>query len=395
MKNVNIKASLGVRNDVPPERFKTGDLVDGVNIDIDETGKVSRRRGARRVVPATDGHSLWSSEHRALFVDGDTLFELASDFSTKPLRTGLSRGRRASFVEAAQKIYFSNGAESGVLAGDKSTALGIEVPPSLTVSVTPGDLPAGVYGCTMTYVRTDGQESGARGCVYVDVPANGGLRLSGLSVSSDSDVASKNIYITAPNGEVLYLAAVLENHATDAEYTALAGLSVPCVTQFKAPLPPGDILGYYNGRLYSASGNVLWYSDPYNFELCDLRENFLQFESRVTIFAPVSDGVFVGSESETVFLRGGDPSEFERVPVSPAASVFGTLAYANPRFVTADGVRGATPMWATERGICFGGDGGQFIELTSDRYVLPDVASGSSLYRLQSGTSQFLTAFTQ
>ena len=393
MKTVNIKATQGVRNDVPPERFKSGDLVNGVNIDIDETGKTSRRKGLRKVLDGSDAHSLWGNDARALYVDSGTLYGVSKDFVKTTLIAGLSVGRRMSYVEAAQRIYLSNGVDAFVLNGATASRLGVAVPPMISAATTYGELPAGTYGYTMTFVRANGQESGAPPCAYSVVPANGGLSFTNLPVSNDPDVTGKNLYITPANGEIPYLVATFTNAMTTASYSASTHGSLPCVTQFKGPLPPGSILGYYNGRLYSSSGNVIYYSDPYNYELTTLDENFLQFDARVTIIAPVSDGVFVGSDSETIFLKGGDPSEFERVQVSPEASVFGTLTYTNPRFITDKGVQGVTPMWATERGICFGGSGGQFVELTSDRYVLPDVASGSSLYRLQSGTSQFLTVF--
>ena len=408
MKNTNIRAVAGVRNDVPPERFSTGDLVSGVNVDIDETGKVSRRFGMRRVISGTDVHSLWvdgdgdgDDPSQGFYVDGSNLYFLTKGLVASVAMTGLTPGRRMSYVETARRIYFSNGVDAGVVTGQVITPLGIAVPPVLTVSNILGNLPAGIYGATLTYVRAGGQESGAPANAYVNLATKGGIHFSALPVSNDPAVTTKNLYITARNGEVPFLVASMPNSAATFDYTDIADGMLPCITQFHSPLPPGHVLGYYNGRLYSMSGNIIWYSDVYNYELCDMRESYIQLDARGTIFAPVAAegfmgaGIFVGSESETVFFKGADPSEFARIPATSAASIFGTLSYIDPRFAGKDGGKGPIPMWATARGIVFGNAAGQFTEVTSDRYVLPAVTSGASLHRLKTGTSHFLTVFNQ
>ncbi len=388
---ITIKAVSGVRNDVLSERFDKTDLVDGVNIDLSETGQISRRKGMRRVVSGTDVHSFGVAADRAFYVDGNTLYELTADLTTIALRSSLATGRRMNYLDIGGRVIASNGIDGLVTDGSHVFALGLAPPPPLVPTVVSGTLPAGDYGVTMTFLRTDGAESGAPGSSYVAVPKDGGLEFSALPVSADPSVTSKRLYITEPNGEVPFLAMTLPNSLSFATYTDPTSLSFLCSTQFKSALPAGDVLALYNGRTYSAVGNVLWYSDPYNYELCDMRTNYLQFDSKVMIVAPVRDGIFVGTETETVFLAGDDPSVFQSVVVSPAGSARGTLSYADPRFVTAAGMKGKTPMWVTTHGIAAGGDSGVFVELTSDRYVLPEVSSGASMYQYKSGNAQFLS----
>jgi hypothetical protein len=390
MRNVNLKAAAGVRNDVPLERFGKSDLASGVNVDIDKTGKVSRRAGQRQVLAGADIHSLTQTSSRMFFVDGTDLLELHPSFTTSPLKTGLAIGRRMTFLGLNQKVYFMNGADAGVIVGSHVQRLGVEVPAPVHVVAIGDD---GDYGVTMTYVRNDGTESGARGYVFVrsaEIPS----MLLTLPVSTDPDVVSKRLYITTMDGEVPYLAAEVDNATLSYQHSELGPLAIVCSTQFLSPMPSGDVLAAYNGRLYIARGNLLVYSEPYNYETCDMRMNYIQFPDRVTIIAPVKDGIYVGTETETLFLRGADPAEFAAETVAPVGSIFGTLVYADPGFVTKDGLKGQAPMWMTTRGVCAATESGVFTELTSGRYVLPDATSGAGLYRYQRGVPQYISVLS-
>ena len=407
MRNVTLKAVSGVRNDVPLERFGKSDLASAVNVDIDKTGKISRRAGQRRVATGTDVHSLYQAASRVFFVDGTVLHELHPDFSTSPLKSDLATGRRMTYLDLNQTVYFMNGVDAGVIVGPRARRLGVEVPPSVYavagVALTTPTLPTstfeamagtyiqeGTYGVTMTYVRNDGTESGARGCTFVTTTGTASLTLA-LPVSTDPDVSAKRLYITERSGEIPYLVCELANSVTTFEYASAGPRALPCTTQFLSPMPSGDVLGVYNGRLYVGVGNLLVYSEPYNYEACDMRQNYIQFPDRVTIIAPVKDGIFLGTERGTLFLSGDDPAKFESAVAVSVGSVIGTLTYADPQFVTKEGLKGPTPMWTTTRGVCAGSDSGVFTELTSGRFILPNSTGGAGMYRYQHGMPHYLS----
>lgn len=394
MRNVNIKATSGVRNDVPAERMTSADLVTGVNINIDDTGKISRRSGIRRVVTGTDVHSLGDALGRSFFIDDDTLYELSKANAKAAIKSGLTAGRRMNYLGVNNAVYFSNGVDAGSVTGSVVRNLGIAVPSSPAIEIIPGNLSPGSYGVTCAYVRDDGTESGAPRSSFIVIHGGQGLRLA-LPVSSDAHVTEKRVYITSANGEVPYLAMTLPNAITSADYAETGPQALVCNTQNMGPLPAGDVMGFHNGRLYSACGNVIWHSEPHKHELCNYAANYLLFPDRVTVIAPIESGIFVGTERDTHFLMGSEPAQFVDRTVSPAGSIFGTLSYCEQQFVTANGLRELTPVWVTARGVVAGASDGSLIELTSNKFVLPSMASGAAAYRYQPGFSHFLASLSK
>jgi hypothetical protein len=162
--------------------------------------------------------------------------------------------------------------------------------------------------------------------------------------------------------------------------------------QLLPPLP-GVLLGFYNGRIYVGRDNYLWYTEPYDYEHVNLAMNFLGFTAPVTTFAPVSDGVYVGTSEETSFLAGSDPKDFVRKPVSNYGTLLGTEVEL-PAFYLGGDEKPAKPVqaWMSKKGLCVGLDGGEFMNLTGERFLLPEgVATGASLFKLRGGSPQLVT----
>ncbi|WP_157288519.1 hypothetical protein [Uliginosibacterium gangwonense] len=387
MKPVEISASLGVRNDLPPDRFKPGDLLAGNNIEIDETGKACRRLGAVRKI-AGKCHSLWSSEGDSYFVQNGWLCRF-SDGGLTPIKQ--VAGTRLCYQRVNNEVFWSDGTETGVLKGASPRLAGIDPSATPEVGLCLGSVPAGSYLYCVTYVRDDGHESGASPVQRVEVGANSGLAFS-LVASSNPAVSHIKVYVSERGGELPFLAATVPNQTKSLMLSEIPTRGVPVRTLHMGPAPSGRVLGYYNGRLYVAQGQWLWYSQPYEFELFDRVGGYLGCPGVVTLFAPVSDGVFVGSDREIVFLQGSDPAEFTRMKAANYGAVLGT-AVEVPGYYVGDGTtQGPIWMWASERGICMGTSGGQFKELTAGRYVLPAACSGASLFKVRGGTPHLITA---
>ena len=119
-KQLNLfRGALGINNKVDPTRIKyspeTGiqDLAAGVNVDIDSTGRVSRRKGYTLKL-ALASHSLFSCDRYCLFVSGDALRVLEPDYTSSPIRT-VTVGARMSYVKVVDDIYYCNGYEKGIV----------------------------------------------------------------------------------------------------------------------------------------------------------------------------------------------------------------------------------------------------------------------------------------
>ena len=387
VKPIEIKATGGVRNDVSAERFGKGDLVVGINVELDDTGKVYRRQGYSQIAAAAM-HSLWSEGNDAFVVNAGMLSRVESDLSIRPLTAVTDR---VAYVRIADRVFWSDGQQSGVISGSTSRRWGIAPPPVFNAqAVTVGSLRDGDYLYTMTFEREDGTESGAPLCGRISTA--GAIFFPALPVSADPTVVRKHIYLSEWNGELPYRAMTLTNSVTAATISAPPPAGPALRTLLMGPAPAGTVLGYYNGRAYVARGRFLWYSRPYEYELFSPMD-YIAFSTDVQTFAPVSDGVFVGSEDETVFLFGDDPAQFKRRQVCDYGTVRGTEADI-PEYYTLDGEsQGPQKMWMSRQGVCHGSDGGQFKNLTGGRYILPEgVVAGSSLLKVRGGTPQLVVS---
>lgn len=388
-KTVELKALHGVRNDVSLERFGPTDLAIGDNVDIDETGKVYRRLGTTRVA-AGSMHSLKSFASGAYVVSSGALGSINAAGTFASLQSGI--GHRVAYTEIAGEVFWSDSLQSGIIGAGANRKWGITVPALPSAVATIGDLRAGTYLYTLTYVRNGGSESGAPSVGSITVPANSGIVFGPIAASTDPTVAGIRLYVSTANGEVTYAAADVPNTVASVSVTALNHPVLPARTLDMAPPPAGQFLGYYNGRAYVGSGRFLWYSQPHEYELFDWVSGYLAFPAALKTFAPVSSGIFLGTETETMYLDGADPQEFVRRQVAPYGTVLGTEYYVR-NDVLLDGKQpGMSPVWMSKTGLCLGEEGGTMQNLTSDRVIPPSgLLEGASLSKSRSGTPQLVT----
>lgn len=114
---VALQQFKGLNNVVAPERLEPGELQRAINVDIDDTGHVRRRRGATRLSPEAH-HSLFEAADGTLYVVKDgVLSRLLPNNATVSL--GVAVGSRpVAYVQVGQHIFFSSGAMSGVIYPD-------------------------------------------------------------------------------------------------------------------------------------------------------------------------------------------------------------------------------------------------------------------------------------
>lgn len=387
MKLIEIRAQSGVRNDLPADRFSKGDLLIADNLELDETGKAYRRLGVSRQATGVF-HSLWSDGRDSYVVKDGVLSRFSSAGITPIVPVA---GKRVVYQRLVDDVFWTDGVFIGALRGSVNRPAGVEVPQPPSLSLVVGDLRPGAYLVCVTNVRSDGVESGACAIQRVEVHGHQGFSLT-MTPPVSQAVVGRRIYVSAWNGEVPLLVATLPVSEQTLTISELPEASIPVRTGFMAGPPPGKVMGYYKGRLYVAENNYLWYSQPYEYELFDRVGGYLGFTSQVRVLAPVSDGLFVGTETETVFLSGSDPSEFHRVEVAPYGAVLGTEQEIPPHYVTDGTIQAPIWLWASTKGVCMAASGGQFKDLTGGRYQLPPAVDGASLFKIRGGTPQFITS---
>ena len=388
MKPIELKVSGGVRNDISEERYTRSDLSNAVNVEIDDTGKMWRRLGVSDPIALGVMHSLYSRGGHSYVVKDGVLQHINPDLTLTPM---MAVSDRVRYQHVLHTVYASDGVSSWQLDGHEHKQWGIEPPNQPNYSIGVGDLKAGTYLITTTFVRNGGEESGAAAYMSITVPDNSSLTFELLD-SYDPTVVLKRVYVSDINGEMPYFVGEIDASGRLFTLAALPALVFPCMTQLMQAAPSGDVIGLYRGRLYVGKNNILWYSQPYRFGLFRPMENYLGFATTVNTFAPVSDGIFVGSDEETVFLSGDDPADFTLTQKANYGTIKGT-EYHVPNIYLREDDSGEAPIWMSKRGVCVGGNGGAYRNLTGERYILPEgVSSGASLLKVRGGTPQLITS---
>lgn len=381
----------GLRNNVAPESFGRGDLVSALNCDVDDALGIGRRKGYSTVVTSAIDRSLFASGATCLGVGSNSLKQVNPDWTTTVLRTGLTATRALSYAAVADRIYWSNGIDLGCVQNGTNRTWGITLPAAPLAVATGGSLPAGKYQIAVTYLRSDGQESGAARAGTIELTTTGGIALSVIPVSTDPTVTDKAIYISPVGGETLYRAGVIDNSTTDFAIREVRMSASPLLTQFLSPPPAGDHIAYFKGWMLVASGSRLYPSESYAPELFDVRKS-IPFADRITMVAPAKDGVWLGSSNQVLHMTGDSPEAWVFRVVAEYGVIPGTLTYGDGELLGDGSAAGEqVAFFASKRGLCAGLPGGRLTNLTESRFAYPSMDRGASIVRRHRGIVQMVT----
>lgn len=383
----------GLRNNADPTGFDLGDLVSALNVDICDDLQIHRRKGQSAVLVAGIDRDLWATGPICLGVGSNVLKQLFPDYTTTSLRTGLTPARSLAYAPVGARVYYANGVESGVVENGASRTWGIVPPGRPTLAATGGTLLAGKYQCVCTYLRRDGQESGAGLATTIELTTTSGIALTAIPVSTDPGVVSVAVYATSVGGETLYHRGDVLNGQTTFTIREQQKDASPLLTQFLSPPPAGEFIGYFNGWMLVSKGNRLYISQEYAPELFDLRKSIPVLD-QITMIAPVmdgGDGVWLGTQSQVIWLAGDDPSKWEYKASADYGVIPHTLAYGDGELIGDGGMSGTqAAFFATERGLCMGAPGGKFTNMTESRFAYPVQDRGAGIVRRHRGIAQYL-----
>ena len=155
----------------------------------------------------------------------------------------------------------------------------------------------------------------------------------------------------------------------------------PATTKALSDPPIGHLLEIYNGVMLIAQDNVLWHSEPFALSQFNLAKNYIQFGERLTMVKAVSGGIYVSTEQETFSHRGGTVKELQQTKVADYPAIEGTVVTASASKIGDGKITGLAALWASTKGICFGGPDGNFRNLTERRLDYPFARYGSGLFR--------------
>ena len=397
MADVTFSNFAGIQNTLPPERLHSlptrddpsCDLVTALNVDIDNSGQVSRRAGQTLKV-AGAAHSLFANGNDCFFVQGGTLQRLNPDFTVTALATGLTLNAPASFLKVNQRIYWSNGLQNGVIDGN-NRSWGMRIPdaPGL-LTLAQGQLKAGNYQSVVTFTRRDGQESGAGLPSTLLLGEGSGVQVS-WAVPMDAQIDQALVYLSEPNGMVLYLAGQVDASAGSLNVTT-ARLALPLASQWMDKSPAGQCLAYHRGRIFIGSNEFLFGTTALGYEYVDYRDYLALDGTAIAFVIGVEHGLYVGTGKAVYFVSGDKLEDFTyRVVVEgfgiarSAVAVDGFAATANPALAGQQCV-----LFATAIGICMGMPEGSITHLTQNDYRFTATPSGAAHFRETDTLNQYL-----
>ncbi len=334
---------------------------DAVNVDFTSEGRMRMRPGVRRVT-AQALADLWHSPlHGDTFArDGDQWVRVRRpDWSAEPLAT-IGDGPACHLV-LNSRVWVAGVAGIFVFDGVAATLLGIATPPAPMVTAGTGALEPGSYGVAVSWLRGK-TESATSAITQVDLPAGGALRLT-LPLCFDPTVTHARLYVTRPNGGVLYAGEDYPVATTAVTLPLLPPPGVEAKFWHMEPMPSGRYLSYWQGRLITARANVLRFSEPMAYHVHDPRHGFVQMPQRITFVAPVDGGIFVGQADHVAFLQGDrlDTLTLQRRATRAPVPGSATLVDAQTVGEAAAGGR-QVAVWLADNGYVLGLADGSVVE---------------------------------
>lgn len=352
-------------------------LRDAVNVDILDTGMIRRRKGRTKLISG-NCHSVWSEDGILLMVKDNNLVLVKPDYSTTTIKAGIGP-RVVQYAQVNGEVYYSNGVVSGKVVNGVNVEWGVEIPKTApTPSSVSGSLFPGRYQVACTYINIYGEEGGGSAARSINISDGSGISISTPAASSVETMKCR-VYMTSQNGEVFYLVGETTPGST-ITISSAPEYTIPMSTQFMTKMLPGDLIEYYRGRMYSAVGNILWYSQPYTYGLLNPLSNYIVYPSEITILKAVRDGMYLAAD-KTYFLSGSGGADFDQMDIFDE----GAAKYSASNIPNAKDI-----LWYSKRGIMLGSEGGQIVNLQDGR-VRPDpVETGVTLYREQDSITQVL-----
>lgn len=392
MKVLSLKFPKG-KNDLTYEASLPADtLREAKNVDIDKMGVVKRRDGYTNRLALTKSHSIFADNYYLYCVSTLGLIRVdPNDWSYLVLDSDFDPDRKVSYTNYPQGIAFTNGLQTGRIVNSQLVELSVPVPlklPKIDI-VANGVLQKGRYQVTITYVNSQGQESGARLSTTVELEEdNKAIQLSDFPDSP----YSINIYVTPRNDSTFYRHLTVPSGF--GTYLITRTIQMQSLnSQFHAALIPGEKIAYYNGRLYVANGNYVYYSMQQNYGNYDPSYNFIQFKEEVSIIAPVDNGIFVGA-GITFFLSGDGPDSFKQKEAHKAFPIKGTEISVDASLFDIQEVYGTLAYWFSDRGGVLGLNSGIVIPVMEDAVEVSRYSYGSTMLREDNGIKKLVTSLT-
>ena len=374
----------GINNIAKETDIPKGFLRSALNVDIDKEGNVSRRRGYTKIYSGINCHSIYNG----FFAEGSLIKYIDADEVVTTL-FGFSSNDPVSYCTLNDNVILTNGTVIARITADHTAEYLAPANPVFqpAAEMDIGTLSGGAYQYALCSMSEFGTLSGTGKAKVIELSHGAGIKFTNLAVSEEEKV----LFISEPNGTVLYLRVILPADTTEYVLGNLGDKGMALDTQFLDALPAGHIVRTYRGKVYVAQGNVVWYSQAHRYGLCKTSEDFFQFPSRVTIMETVENGIFIVAD-KTYFLSGRTAEDINLVKVSKETGIEGTSTRVAGKQFGLD-LEQDVAYWVSNKGMILGFPDGKVKNITDKNIAIDiNIVKGSSMYREIDGKKQILTA---
>lgn len=172
--------------------------------------------------------------------------------------------------------------------------------------------------------------------------------------------------------------------------------------KLRQPIPSGQLLDYFSGRLLVASHNNLFFSDPYDYQVMKVPDNFISFNGIITNLCALRTGLFISTPEKLFYLKGEQISEATLEPVASIKTVpfsmkkisldiFGikTSVSESLNYQPIQLEHGA--FFLAEDGMYMGLEYGKLLRISEDKLQIPEFNFGFSFVRKNDTITQIIS----
>lgn len=379
-----LSAFRGINNRLPADRLRAlgdrdpGSFVrDAVNVDLTGAGSFQRRAGRERIGEYTGCRGLFEHGGEAFFAAQDRLMRIRDDGSITEIGVLGSAYSQVAFAETPMGLVVSDTYRMRLIVGDSTDPLVPYTPnPVPELSAGSGALPAGQYAVMFFTETATGLRSAGTYPKEIEIAEGGAVAISAAPRSNNLAV-----FMTAADGEIFYRVGTMGPAQTSLSVAAAPGDGEGLAYKPTLPLYAGEILMYHRGRLYSAVGHVIHFSEPYQLGMSMPGQDYIPFDGPITLMASIDEGMFIATASQTFFMVGSDPQKTQIRQLAPFGAIPGTLVRKR---------NSNEWMWHSPRGPVH--TKGNDIELLQDGVIAYENANrGASLIREENGLRSLVT----
>lgn len=384
MPDINLLPLAGINNAADDESLFVGGesprlfVRDAKNVDISKSGRVDLMGGSRLLLEQPLKNIWQSPIHKDVFGRvGDKLVRVVTtegpQWKTEELATIGSGDLSFCLLNNLVCVAGDNGIYT--YNGQEAQRLTIDTPPApFLTGLKAGSMANNYLGLAVSWLK--GSTEGPLSAVAMKDEGDGSVQVT-MPLCMDDSITSVRLYATTHSGGVLYRYATYDISETQVTIPYVNNVGEEAKFKNLSPMPTGQNLSYWKGRLITSRGNTLRFSEAMAYHLHDERHGFIQFPQRITFLIPVEGGIWVGQVDHVIFVRGASLEELTIEHKKSQPPIQNSAMLVDASVVGAELSQGgeACALWLGANGYVIGTSAGQVVELHQG--VMKDIAANN------------------